>query len=98
GAMKGIRLGIITARLAAKLGIEPTEDEEDEGEQEFLEDGHIGDVPARMWNHLVRRCLAGSFLSRIENEIDPSDGDDFRRGQFQEIRDFYLDSWLETGS
>lgn len=98
GAMKGIRLGIITARLAEKLGIEPDKDEEKEGDQEFLEDGHIGDVPARMWNHLVRRCLAGSFLSWIEDEIDPSDGDDFRRGQFQEIRDFYLDSWLETGS
>lgn len=96
-AMKGIRLGIITAKLAENLGIEPAEDEETEGDQEFLEEGHIGDVPAKMWNFLIRRCLAGTMLARVENEIDPTDADDDRRDHFLEIRDSYLDSWLDTG-
>ncbi|MBZ9705355.1 hypothetical protein LB543_01250 [Mesorhizobium sp. ESP7-2] len=97
-AMKGIRLGIITAKLAEKLGIQPMPEEQEDGEQEFLEEGHIGDVPAKMWNHLIRRALAGTFLARIENEIDPAEADDYRRDQFGEIRNDFLDSWLETGS
>jgi hypothetical protein len=97
GAMKGIRLGVITARLAEKLGIAPDMDEEKEGDQEFLQEGHIGDVPARMWNFLLRKALAGTFLSRVETEIDPTDGDDYRRASFEEIRADFLQDWIASG-
>jgi len=97
GAMKGIRLGVITARLAEKLGIVPDADEEKEGTQEFLQEGHIGDVPARMWNFLLRKALAGTFLTRVEAEIDPTDGDDYRRASFEEIRADFLQDWLDSG-
>lgn len=97
GAMKGIRLGVITSRLAEKLGIAPDTDEEKDGEQEFLQEGHIGDVPARMWNFLLRKALAGTFLSRVEAEVDPTDGDDYRRASFEEIRTDFLQDWLDSG-
>lgn len=73
-AMPGTRLGVISASLAKKLGIQPANDDEDGGIQQMLEEEQIGTIPAPTWNRLIRRALAGTFLSKIEAEVDPEDG------------------------
>lgn len=70
-AMPGTRLGVISPSLARKLGIEAADDEEGGGIQQLLEEERIGQLPSPTWNRLVRRALAGTFLSKIETEVDP---------------------------
>jgi hypothetical protein len=73
-AMPGTRLGVISASLAKKLGIQPANDDDEDGVLEMLEEERIGTIPAPTWNRLVRRALAGTFLSKIEANVDPGDG------------------------
>ncbi|NEW98625.1 hypothetical protein DY467_17755 [Rhodopseudomonas sp. BR0G17] len=73
-AMPGTRLGVISASLARKLGIEPSADDEEGGVQQMLEQDQLGTIPAPTWNRLVRRALAGTFLSKIEADVDTEDG------------------------
>lgn len=73
-AMPGTRLGVISASLAKKLGIQPANDDEEGGIQQMLEEERIGTIPAPTWNRLIRRALAGTFLSKIEADVDPEDG------------------------
>jgi hypothetical protein len=73
-AMPGTRLGVISASLAKKLGIQPANDDEKGGVQQMLEEEQIGTIPAPTWNRLIRRALAGTFLSKIEADVDPEDG------------------------
>lgn len=73
-AMPGTRLGVISASLAKKLGIACADDAENDGVQQLLEDERIGTIPAPTWNRLVRRALAGTFLSKVEANVDPEDG------------------------
>jgi len=72
-AMPGTRIGVISAGLAKKLGIARADDDENGGVQQLLEDERIGTIPAPTWNRLVRRALAGTFLSKIEADVDPDD-------------------------
>ncbi|UYO41962.1 hypothetical protein KQX62_11990 [Rhodopseudomonas palustris] len=73
-AMPGTRIGVISAGLAKKLGIARADDDENDGVQQLLEDERIGTIPAPTWNRLVRRALAGTFLSKVETNVDPEDG------------------------
>jgi len=73
-AMPGTRLGVISASLAKKLGIQPAADDEEGGVQQMLEQDQLGTIPAPTWNRLVRRALAGTFLSKIEADVDTEDG------------------------
>lgn len=70
-AMPGTRLGVISPSLASKLGIEVADDEEEGGLQQLLEEECIGQLPSPTWNRLIRRALAGTFLSKVEHEVDP---------------------------
>jgi hypothetical protein len=70
-AMPGTRLGVISPSLARKLGIESEDDEEDGGVRQLLEEERIGQLPSPTWNRLIRRALAGTFLSKVEHGVDP---------------------------
>lgn len=70
-AMPGTRLGVISPGLASKLGIEAAPDDEKGGVRQLLEDERIGTIEAPTWNRIVRRALAGTFLSKVEMDVDP---------------------------
>ncbi|WP_188909946.1 hypothetical protein [Aureimonas endophytica] len=76
--MKGLRLGVVSPGLKAKLGIvSASADDEAGGVAQTLEEQRVGSLPFTTWNSLLRRGLAGTFLGRVELEVDPLDGTGF---------------------
>lgn len=64
--MPGTRSCVISARLAANLGLLPAGDEES-GEQVVHEaDEVVGSLPSQVWRNLIRVSLASTFLARVE--------------------------------
>ncbi len=67
----GIRQGLISPVLAKKLGIKSEKEEvADDAEQQFeAEKAVVGVVDSELWNRLMSRALAGTFLSKVEVQI-----------------------------
>jgi len=66
GVMKGVRSCVITKSLAEKLGIEPDDDEDNEGET-TVEPDVIGTLPSFIWNKVMNRMKGSVVLSIIED-------------------------------
>lgn len=66
-AMKGVRSCIVTKAIADALGIEPEDDEDKPGQEEREEDAPVGTLRAETWNTLMRRRLASSVLTLLED-------------------------------
>ena len=88
-AMPKTRLGAISPQLAAKLGIQAADDQEKARVRQLVEEERIGQLPTPTWDRLVRRALAGTFLSKVESEVDP-DG-----WGWEEVRAWALDVGAE---
>lgn len=77
-AMKGTKLGVVSPGLKAKLGIvSAPNDDEASGTAQVVEEQRVGSLPSTTWNALLHRGLAGTFLGRVEMDVDPLDGDGF---------------------
>lgn len=68
---KGVRQGLVSPALAAKVGIRANDDEmHEEPEQQFEDEKPvIGTVRSSLWNKLVARAMAGTFMHKVETEI-----------------------------
>jgi len=64
--MKGVRSCIVTKGIADTLGIEPEDDEDKPGEERESE-APVGTLPAVTWNALMRRRLASSVMTLLED-------------------------------
>jgi hypothetical protein len=63
--MPGTRSCVVSAALAAKLGITPADD--DEGDDVVQDNDEIaGHVPSDTWRRWMRHGLASTFLARVE--------------------------------
>lgn len=76
GAMKGIRLGVVSHHLARKLGIVAEADDEQPGVRQLLELERVGTIEAPTWDGLVGRGRVGELLSRVEGFVRRIEFDD----------------------
>ena len=68
--MPGTRSCVVSPGLAAALGIEPHDDDEAPGEQVLPEEARVvGTVSAPTWTRILHLGLAGTFLGRIESDV-----------------------------
>lgn len=66
-AVKGMKSCVVTKGIADALGIEPEEDDDRPGEEPEAESDAVGTLPAETWNTLMRRRLASSVLTLLED-------------------------------
>ncbi|MHA6731585.1 hypothetical protein [Devosia sp. A369] len=67
----GIRQGLISPALAAKLGLRAEDNEMLETPEQQFEDEKpvIGTLRSGLWNKLVAQAMAGTFMHKVETEI-----------------------------
>lgn len=66
-AMKGLRSCVVTKGIADALGIELEDDDDMPGDEIEAETDAVGTLPAATWNTLMRRRLASSVLTLLED-------------------------------
>ncbi|GAB5426629.1 MAG: hypothetical protein Devi2KO_00880 [Devosia indica] len=74
----GIRQGLISPALASKLKIKDEDEATPEDAEQRFEDEKpvVGTVGPGLWNKLMTKALAGTFLAKVEDEVcrDPDTG------------------------
>lgn len=65
-AIKGTRSCVISAALAKKLGLDEDDDLEEPGTEQ-ADEGPIGELPAYVWNAVMRKRMGSTILSIIED-------------------------------
>jgi len=65
--VKGLRSCVVTKGIADALGIEEAYDDEQPGDDLTADVDAVGTLPAETWNTLMRRRLASSVLTLIED-------------------------------